>query len=421
MRAVLDHVGIAVSDLPASLRLFLERLGLELAHSEEVASQQVRAHFVRTGDSALELLEATAPESPIAAFLRKRGPGLHHVAFRVDDIEAALGELRARGVRLLDEQPRPGAEGALVAFIHPSEAHGVLVELKQPAPRVPRFRTAAPYFLGDLELVSLSDGFFALDGGAMFGVVPKVLWASRLPPDDRNRVPLGLRPLLVRGDRTLLIDAGCGDKLDARRCDIYGLDRAYHLDHALAEAGVSPEAIDIVVATHLHFDHAGGFTVRRADGRLVPRFPKARYVVHRGEWEEATHPHERNRASYLAEDFLPLRDAGVLMLVGDEAEIVPGVRYRRSAGHTANHQVVMITSGGRTAVFAGDMYPTSVHVPDAWIMGYDLYPMDTLKFKRAFAREAMDRDYLVFFEHDPSMAAGRFREHDGQRLVERAL
>jgi len=275
--------------------------------------------------------------------------------------------------------------------------------------------------VGGLRCHLLEGGFQRLDGGAMFGVVPRTLWEARLPPDDRNRIPLGMRPLLVRGDQTVLIDAGCGDKMDAKSADIYGLERAYHLDHSLAEAGVSPEEIDIVVASHLHFDHVGGFTARSGDGRIVPRFPRARYIAHRQEWEDATHPHERNRASYLAENFVPLQDAGVLTLVEDGAEIAPGVRYRRSGGHTAHHQVVMIESGGRTAVFAADMYPTSVHVPDPWVMGYDLYPMDTLAFKRAFAREAVDREYLIFFEHDPSLAAGILREAGGRRRVERIL
>jgi glyoxylase-like metal-dependent hydrolase (beta-lactamase superfamily II) len=255
----------------------------------------------------------------------------------------------------------------------------------------------------------------------MFGVVPRALWEGRLPPDDRNRVPLGLRPLVVRGEQTVIIDAGCGDKMDARSADIYGLDRTYHLDHSLAEAGLSVDDIDIVVASHLHFDHVGGFTAQTPDGRLVPRFPRARYVAHRQEWADATHPHERNRASYLGENFLPLADAGVLTLVEDDAEIVPGVRYRRSGGHTAHHQVVMIESGGSTAVFAADTYPTTAHVPDPWIMGYDLYPMDTLAFKRAFAREAVEREYLIFFEHDPSMAAGILRDAGGRRRVDRIL
>jgi methylmalonyl-CoA epimerase len=423
VNARLDHVGIAVSELARALAFFRDALGLQVEDSEDVGSQRVRAHFLPAGEPKLELLEATAPDSAIAKYVDKRGPGLHHIAFRVENIQAALAMLKAKGVRLIDEAPRPGAEGALVAFVHPSAAHGVLVELKQPqGESLQRRMTTAPtHRLGALDLISLSDGFFRLDGGAMFGVVPRPLWEKRLPPDDRNRITLGMRPLIVRGARTVLIDAGCGDKMDAKNADIFGLERSYHLDHALADAGVAASDIDIVLASHLHFDHAGGFTVRAGDGRLVPRFPNARYVVHRGEWHDATHPHERNRASYRADDFVPLAQAGVLDLVDDEAEVMPGVSLRRSGGHSGHHQVVMIESQGEVAVFTGDMYPTSVHVPEAWLMGYDLYPMDTLAFKRAFAREASEREYLIFFEHDPSVAAGRIREHAGTRTVERVL
>ncbi|MEO5740378.1 MAG: methylmalonyl-CoA epimerase, partial [Vicinamibacterales bacterium] len=159
MKAVLDHIGIAVGDLQASLAFFRDVLGLHVESSEEIASQRVRATFVNTGTSTFELLEATAADSPIATYLEKRGPGMHHVALRVDDIEAALAHLRARGIRLIDERPRPGAEGALVAFIHPSASHGVLVELKQPAPRVEMFTTVGRHALGDYELITLSDGF----------------------------------------------------------------------------------------------------------------------------------------------------------------------------------------------------------------------------------------------------------------------
>ena len=311
MKAILDHIGIAVSDLPASLKFFRDELGLHVEASEEIASQKVRAHFLSTGTSSLEMLEATAPDSPIARYLEKRGPGIHHVALRVEDIDAALAHLKARGIRLIDERARPGAEGAMVAFIHPSAAHGVLVELKQPAPRVPLFKTPVRHTLGSLELITLSDGFFRLDGGAMFGVVPRTFWEKRLPPDDANRIWLGMRPLIVRdGGTTLLIDAGCGDKMDAKSAEIYKLDRTYHLDHSLAEAGLSAADIDIVLASHLHFDHVGGFTAIGKDGTVVPRFPNAKYVAHRGEWEDATHPHERNRASYLQENFVPLKDAG---------------------------------------------------------------------------------------------------------------
>jgi methylmalonyl-CoA/ethylmalonyl-CoA epimerase len=274
VKARLDHIGIAVKDLQAALAFYRDALGLHVEPAEEVESQKVRAHFIPVGEPALELLEATATDSAIARYIEKRGPGIHHITLRVEDIHAALAQLKARHVRLIDDAPRPGAEGALVAFIHPSSAHGVLVELKQGEAPVERFKTPTRYALGDLELITLSDGFFALDGGAMFGTVPRTLWGKRLPPDDRNRIPLGMRPLVVRGQRTVIIDAGAGDKMDAKSAEIYGLDRAYHLDHALQEAGVAPGEIDIVVASHLHFDHVGGFTRRDPDGRIVPRFPR---------------------------------------------------------------------------------------------------------------------------------------------------
>ena len=199
--------------------------------------------------------------------------------------------------------------------------------------------------------------------------------------------------------------------------EIYGLDRARHLDHALAEAGLSPEDIDIVLATHLHFDHAGGFTMRDRNGRLRPRFPRAQYVVRRGEWDDANHPNERNRASYLADNYVPLAEAGVLQLVDDDQTIMPGVKVRRTGGHTMHHQMVIIESGGRAAAFVADLIPTTAHLPGAWIMGFDLYPMDTLAAKNAFVAEAIDREMLVFFEHDPSIAAGYIREVDGKRRV----
>jgi glyoxylase-like metal-dependent hydrolase (beta-lactamase superfamily II) len=274
---------------------------------------------------------------------------------------------------------------------------------------------------GNLELVPLLDAYFRLDGGAMFGVVPKPLWERRAPADDKNRIHLATRPLLVRGEQTMIIDAGIGGKMDAKSVAIYAIDRTRNLSHSLADAGASAADIDIVLASHLHFDHAGGFTERDADGRVRPAFPRARYVARTAEWEDATHPHERNRASYLADDFVPLKDAGVLDLVDGDAEIMPGVRVARTGGHTMHHQIVMIESAGRTAVFAADLMPTTAHVDEPWIMGYDLYPMDTLAFKRRFVREAIAREYLVFFEHDPEIAAGHIRERDGRKFVERVL
>jgi glyoxylase-like metal-dependent hydrolase (beta-lactamase superfamily II) len=274
---------------------------------------------------------------------------------------------------------------------------------------------------GDLELIPLLDAYFRLDGGAMFGVVPKPLWERRAPADERNRIRLATRPLVVRGEKTVIIDAGLGDKMDAKSADIYGLDRREPLDADMARAGLAAAEIDVVLASHLHFDHAGGFTARGPDGRLAPRFANARYVIRRGEWDDAAHPHERNRASYPAENFLPLADAGVVDFVDrDGSVIMPGLRVQRTGGHTMHHHIVWIESGGRTAVFAADLIPTVAHVDEPWIMSYDLYPMDTLAFKRAFVREAIEREYLVFFEHDPDIAAGYIREQDRRKYVEPA-
>jgi methylmalonyl-CoA epimerase len=425
MKAILDHVGIAVKDLAAALAFYRNALGLEIEAPEDVASQRVRAHFLPVGEAKLELLEATAPDSPIAKYTDKRGPGLHHITLRVDDIHAALAQLKSRGVRLIDEQSRPGAEHSLVAFIHPSSAHGVLVELKQSSTtgHPPSAISHEPlaisrYPLGDLELISVSDGFIRLDGGAMFGVVPKVLWEKQAPADASNRITLAMRPLIVRGARTMLIDAGVGGKDSAKFHDMYGIDRTRSLQVTMAEAGVAPEDIDIVLATHLHFDHAGGFTYRDVGGRIRPTFPRAQYIVRRGEWEDATHTHARNRASYLADNFVPLAEEGILQLVDEDATIMPGVKVRRTGGHTMHHQMVLIESKGKAAAFVADLIPTTTHLPDPWIMGFDLYPVDTLAAKQRFVKEAIERDILVFFEHDPVVAAGYIRERDGKRCVE---
>ena len=269
--------------------------------------------------------------------------------------------------------------------------------------------------LGDFELTPLLDGYFRLDGGAMFGVVPKTLWEKRIPADERNRITMAMRPLLVRSDRLMIIDAGCGDKMDAKSADIYGFDRRENLDVTMARAGIRAEDVGIVLASHLHFDHAGGFTVKDGSGAVRPRFPNARYLVNDGEWDDATHPHERNRASYFAENYVPLQEAGVLDLLPDDRVIAPGIRVRRTGGHTRFHQIVYIESGGKTAVFAADLMPTTAHVDVPWIMAYDLYPMETLEFKRAFVAEAVEREYIIFFEHDPTIAAGYLRK-EGRRL-----
>jgi len=428
MKASLDHVGIAVKDLPAALAFYRDALGLEVEAPEEVPSQGVRAHFIHVGQSNLELLEATAGDSPIAKYVDKRGPGLHHITLRVDDVHAAVEHLKSRGVRMIDETPRPGAEGSTIAFIHPSATHGVLLELKQawapgtqhPAPSTRHSLEVLRFTLGELEVIAVCDGFIRLDGGAMFGIVPKPLWSKQVYSDERNRITLAMRSLIVRGARTMIIDAGLGDKESAKFHDIYGVDRSRNLDHTLAEAGLAVDDIDIVLATHLHFDHAGGFTTRAADGTVKPRFPRAQYVVRRGEWEDATHPNARNRGSYLQDNYVPLAEAGVLQLVDEDRTIMPGVRVRRTGGHTMHHQIVLIESGGRTAAFAADLMPTTAHLSDAWIMGYDLYPLDTLSAKQQFVKEAIEKNILVFFQHDPAIAAAYIKERNGKRIVEQA-
>jgi glyoxylase-like metal-dependent hydrolase (beta-lactamase superfamily II) len=275
--------------------------------------------------------------------------------------------------------------------------------------------------LGEFELTALSDGTFRLDGGAMFGVVPKPLWERRAPADERNRILMGVRPLLIRANGlTILVDAGIGDKLAQKALDIYCADRRRHLGHSLAAEGLADEDIDVVIASHLHFDHAGGFTAIAGE-TLRPRFPRARYFVRRGEWEDATHPHERNRASYLAENLLPLQEAGVLHFIEADGEVLPGISVWRTGGHTMHHHLIRIESQGRTAVFPADLLPTTAHLDAAWIMGYDLYPMDTFFYKKAFVREAIDREYVIFFEHDPQVAAGFIRERAGKPYAEPIL
>jgi methylmalonyl-CoA epimerase len=421
MRAVLDHIGIAVTDVAAAIAFYRDALGLDVDAPEDIVSQHVRARLVHVGGPKLELLEATAPASAIAKYIERRGPGLHHVTLRVEDLGAALSQLKARGVRLVDEQPRPGAEGALVAFIHPSAAHGVLVELKQPAAHG-AVLAVKPLAFGDLQLTMLHDGGFRLDGGAMYSVVPRPLWEKLTPPDDRNRIQLAMRPLLVEAAwGRMIVDCGAGDKMGPKQVDIYALDRARHLDHALADVGLTSASIDFALATHLHFDHFGGATARVGTG-LTPRFAKARYLIRAAEWEDATHPHERNRASYLQEDFVPLKDAGVIDFFQGDETIKPGVRVVRTGGHTGQHQIVYVESQGKTAVFVADLIPTTAHLQDPWIMGYDLFPMETLAFKKHFIRQAIDREYLILFEHDPRVAAGYIRESsDGKRSVEQVL
>jgi glyoxylase-like metal-dependent hydrolase (beta-lactamase superfamily II) len=244
----------------------------------------------------------------------------------------------------------------------------------------------------------------------MFGVVPKPLWERRIAPDERNRIPLALRCLLVEHpDGLVLVDTGAGNKDDAKFHDIYGIENAgrpTQLEDAIRAAGHDPADVRWVVSTHLHFDHAGGNTVRREDGAVVPAFPGATYVIQRGELDFAASPNERIRASYIAPNFAPTVAAGLVRLVEGETVLLPGIRLLPTPGHVPFHQSVLVTSAGQTACFLGDLVPTAAHLPAPWIMGYDLEPLVTLETKKQLLRRAADEAWTLVFEHDPAVARG---------------
>ena len=265
--------------------------------------------------------------------------------------------------------------------------------------------------LGRFRLHALEAGLQRLDGGAMFGVVPKPLWEKRIPADERNRIPLAMRCLLVETpDALVLIDTGAGNKEDEKFHHIYGLENEgspTRLEDAIRDAGFSPEDVDLVIDTHLHFDHAGGNTWRDEEGSVRLAFPRARYVVQRGEWEFAHSRNERVRASYLPDNFDPVAEADRFTFVEGEHEILPGIRLLPTPGHTPYHQSVLLSSEDETACFLADVIPTSAHLPLPWIMGYDLEPLVTLESKRGLLARAKDEDWLLIFEHDPVVPWGR--------------
>jgi glyoxylase-like metal-dependent hydrolase (beta-lactamase superfamily II) len=266
--------------------------------------------------------------------------------------------------------------------------------------------------LGKFDLAALSDGVFALDGGQVFGVVPKVLWEKKLAPDSRNRVPMGLNCLMVRtGKQNILIETGIGDKFDAKFRDIYDVQKPVALLGQLKERGLAPADIDIVVNTHLHFDHCG-WNARRDGAKLVPTFPRARYCVQRGEWEHALCPTERDRASYIADLFLPAE--GQTDFLDGDGEIVAGVRVEVVPGHNRNMQCVWIESEGQQACFISDLVPTRAHLAYPWIMSLDLYPMETLANKKRLLPQLARQKAVVIFPHDPETAWARLAETQGK-------
>ncbi len=254
--------------------------------------------------------------------------------------------------------------------------------------------------LGDWELVALSDGLFRLDGGSMFGVVPKPLWERKKPADERNRIRLGLNSLLVKAPSALvLLESGIGDKMSAKEEDLYGLERRSSLPHALEAEGCEPEDIDFVIHSHLHLDHCGWAT-RESGGAFQPTFPRARYIVQSREWDAATNPDVRSRASYDERDFSALELKGLLAPVDGETEVLPGVKVVHTGGHTPGHQITYLESAGSRCVFLGDLVPTKAHFRVNWHMGWDLFPLELMEVKEKVLLEAADRGDLLFFTHE---------------------
>lgn len=253
------------------------------------------------------------------------------------------------------------------------------------------------------QIESLTTGTFALDGGAMFGVVPKLLWNSKIPSDESNRIPLSLRSLLIKGEgRIILIDAGIGEKWSPKQIEMFDIHQSKSpLEMALKERGVALEDVTDLIITHMHFDHIGGATRYDSNRKLIPTLPNAKVYVQKTNWEHANQPNEKDKASYLSENFLPLEEFGLVDLIDGEKTILPGIHLIPTNGHTIGQQMVKIGEGKHSLLYCGDVVPTSAHLPIPWVMGYDLYPMTTIEEKKEYLPKAAKENWILFFEHDP--------------------
>jgi len=268
--------------------------------------------------------------------------------------------------------------------------------------------------LGDFELTVVSDGTYPLDGGGFFGVVPKSLWSKKVTADEQNRVAAGLNSLLVRtGKRNVLIETGIGNKLSEKMAQLYG-QPAQLLDN-LSATGISPGDIDIVINTHLHFDHCGWNTVLRA-GKPVATFPKAKYYVQEGEWQHA-HENQRDAVSYMTHNYDPLVETGQMQLLRGDQEIVPGISAKVFPGHTRDMQAIIIESGGQTACYISDLIPTSAHVDLNWVMSFDLYPLETIESRKRYYSRAIPEKWLTLFTHDPATPWAYLEKDDRGKIV----
>lgn len=273
--------------------------------------------------------------------------------------------------------------------------------------------------LGAFEIYPVSDGRFRLDGGAMFGVVPKVFWQKCCEADELNRIPLSLTCLLIRAQgKNILVDTGLGSKENDKFQRMFAVDRTPTLLESLKRLGLGREDIHMVINTHLHFDHAGGNTMKETDGTIVPTFPNAQYFIQHGEFEDAARVNERTKASYRRDNFTPIAHVNQWEFLHGNTELLPGITAVVTAGHTRCHQGVKIESEGKAAFFLGDLIPTVSHLPLPYIMGYDLCPIQTLETKRWVLDQAFAQQWLLLFEHDPLVQAGHVgRDQEGKYFL----
>jgi glyoxylase-like metal-dependent hydrolase (beta-lactamase superfamily II) len=275
--------------------------------------------------------------------------------------------------------------------------------------------------LGDFELTVCTDGIYLLDGGAMFGVVPKTMWEKRAPADAQNRILLGLNTVVVRtGKQTVVIETGIGNKQSAKMKEIQGNQEL--LPQSLAAAGVKPEEVDIVINSHLHFDHCGWNTTRHADGSVTPTFPNARYFAHKGEVLHGHRQLERDRISYISDNYDPLIQSGQMTLLDAESiaanpEICPGVSVECFPGHTAQLMGIHIQSAGQHACYISDLIPTSANLDTTWVMGYDLFPLTCIEQRKRFYERAIPEQWLVLFTHDHHTPMGHVVLNDKGKPV----
>ncbi len=272
-------------------------------------------------------------------------------------------------------------------------------------------------FLGKFKIYGLRDGFFYLDGGAMFGVVPKVLWQKKYPADKENRIKLGLNSLLIDTGRSLvLVETGAGADLKQKMVEYYSLERELGLIDALGNVGVGVDDIDYVINTHLHFDHCGGNTKKKESGEFVPVYSQAKYIIQKVEWKTALNPSARDKPSYLPQYFRPLKENGLLQLEEGISEVTRGVEVIPVSGHTAGHQCVKIYAEDQVIFFLGDLIPTSAHINLPYIMSYDLYPLETLKNKEIYLKQAVEEEWIIALNHDADYFFGRVALKNGKYI-----